>query len=432
MIYNLSRLLIIISFFHGVFIYLGIPNIVYKFIITLLTLILFVILIILNKKYKRYSRIDNNITTFIKIYFFLILISGFVNKSDYISFLSYIIYFLPGVILYFLIRKNFFTQNQIIKIFNLFFALFAIQIFATIIKFFVWGTSEAVVGTIHFSAGSLNTIIPLIAISFLASLFFINKSKVIYVIAIIGFLFMAWTGEKRGIYFYLIIVGILFFFFYLRVNNLNILSRFKSLLLGFPFISILLAIVFYFGVRYSPTLNPDRKMGGRFDLEYVINYAQNYSTQTNEEGLGRGRVSGFQTVLSTIIAKDSRTILLGYGPDELIGLTNADNKNEKYGVASLLGVNGWSTALISTGFLGAISFTLFYLFALRKLLLFTTIERDLYWKSISFGTFMIFIVVLLDFFTYTKASFTSVPINILIFTLLSIIFNRNEAILKYN
>ena len=242
---------------------------------------------------------------------------------------------------------------------------------------------------------------------------------------------MGWTGEKRGIYFYLIILSFFSIISYSRLNSSNAFSKLKSIFFKIPVLILSVSIILYLGVKFSPTLNPEGIMGGSFDIEYIINYIYNYSYQSNEDGFGGGRASALISSFSFFINEsDFKTLLFGMGPDVLIGNTFDDGSQYDFGVASYMGINGWTTSLMSTGFLGAITFTLTYIYIMYKTFKITLIENDKYWKAISFGLHLMCFVFMLDFFTYTKASFHSVPLNITLFYFFSVLTNRN-SVMKY-
>ena len=148
-----------------------------------------------------------------------------------------------------------------------------------------------------------------------------------------------------------------------------------------------------------------------------------YSLRVNN-GVAGGRLSGLSAIYSNVLNQNTATKLIGYGPDSIIGETNIDKSQYKYGVSSYIGVNGWSMALVSIGFLGAISITFFYLIISIHTYKFSKIITDPYWKSISFATFLISIVFFLDFFTYTRSFFNSIPLNITLLYFYGILYNK--------
>ena len=414
------KLLIILSFCQGLLFYLGFSTIVYKTII--IGISTFVLLVVLLMKSK--SNTFDRLLIIYLLYILIIFLSSIINTSQLKDIVSYTYYSLPAVIVYLFLQKVKFTEKEIFNLNKLMFWLMIIQIFASVIKLIVWGTTEAVVGTIHYSGGSLNTIVPLIGIAMLGSFYLIFKKKRVYLFLILGFMFMAWTGEKRGIYFYLIIVMAFSLFSY---NFLIKKVKASNIVLFVIFFVPLSMLTLYFGARYAPTLNPENIMGGTFDIDHIYNYALHYTTQTDNYGYANGRFSGLFAVFNSVIEGDLQSLFLGRGPGELLGKGDeAYNTYYRYNLASMLGVNGWSTALISLGFIGAILVVMFYLKIGRFAYRFVKKEKDLYWKAIGFGTYVIVFIFFLDFFTYTRSFYHSIPLNLGLLYFFGVLSRRNR------
>lgn len=414
------KLFIILCFCQGLFFYLGVPNIGYKFIIVSFTFFSFVIVIAIGNKTKKVDKIIN----YYLLYLAIILISAAFNNSAIKDIISYALYSLPAIVVYVFIQKVNFSELQVYKLNKLVFNIMIFQIIASVIKIFIWGTSEAVVGTIHFSGGSLNTVVPLTGISMLLAFYLFHKRSRIYLFLMLGFMFMAWTGEKRGIYFYLIIVlafSLFSYNFMVKKVKLSRIFLFVVLFIPLSFTTI------YFGAKYAPTLNPENTMGGSFDIDHIINYAVEYTTQTDKNGYSDGRFSGLSSVFNTVIEGDLQSLFIGNGPGELLGKGDEDfNTFTKYNLGSMLGINGWSTALISLGFLGAIAVVLFYFAILKFAYQFVKRENNTYWKAIGFGVYIIVFVFFLDFFTYTRSFYHSIPLNVGLLYFYAVIHRRDR------
>ena len=124
---------------------------------------------------------------------------------------------------------------------------------------------------------------------------------------------------------------------------------------------------------------------------------------------------------------DASSFLIGDGPGTLLGIQDVRYNDiaARYMVSTLgLGVNGWSTALISLGFIGAITITSIYFYILTVSYKQTKIEITPYWKAICFGTFLISTIFFMDFFTYSRSFYHTIPLNIILFYLIGIIERR--------
>ena len=414
------KIFIVFSFCQGLLFYVGIPATIYKTIIVLLScIILFFTIVIKRKTYAL-----DILLIFYWLYVLTIIVSSYINSSSIKDAVSYTFYSLPGVITYMYIKRIKFSELELIKMNKLVFWIMISQIIASVFKLIIWGTSEAVVGTIHFSGGSLNTIVPLLGISMLISFYLIQSKSKVYLYLILGFMFMAAVGEKRGIYFYLIIV--LAFSLYSHNFLINKVKA-SNIILFFVLFIPLSFFTLYFGARFAPTLNPENIIGGSFNPEFIYSYAVEYTTQTDMYGYANGRFSGLFTIFNTVIDGNLKSLFIGEGPGELLGKGDeASDTYYKYNLASMLGVNGWSTALISLGFIGAILVVIFYFIIGKFSFNFAKKEKDPYWKAIGFGTYILTFVFFLDFFTYTRSFYHSIPLNLGLLYFYGVLYKKNR------
>jgi hypothetical protein len=409
------KLFILFSFCQGLLFYFGFPSGVFKSIMLVLSINCILVLGTTNGIKIKSDKILN----IFGIYIIVVFVSSILNSFELKSTISFLLYQLPSIIVFAFVRNVNLNQLQVIKLNRLFVIIFIFQILVSFFKLILFGTSEAIVGTIHYSGGSLNTIVPLVAISMLISFYIFYEKKKLFILLILGFLFMGWTGEKRGIYFYFILLITFTYYFNILLNNK---IKIKNLLKNFTILVPVIVAIIYFGVRFSPTLNPEHRMGGRFDLEYLYDYTYEYSTQVDKYGYSDGRLSGIPTIFFSIMSSDILVILFGHGPNELLGIGDWDRDIYlKYGIASMIGVNGWSTALISTGIIGALIISYFYLRISIFTYKFAKNEIDPYWKAIGFGSFLITLVFFMDFFTYTRSFYHSIPLNITLLYLYGIL-----------
>lgn len=313
-----------------------------------------------------------------------------------------------GYIVYIIILNHQFTAKEFSRILNFMFATMLIQIVASVIKVVLWGVFEKSVGTIHFLAGGLNTILPLCFIAIVLSLFLIYKRKAYYLLLIPGFLFIAWAGDKRGIYFYLPVVLIMVYTLYSIYEKGSIGVVF--LIRTFFLIVLPVAMIFYLGVRLQPTLNRENVTWGKFELEYVLDYASNYSTGYTPDNRAAGRVASYNEIV-TIFAdtKEIEIFLFGYGSDKVIGVTEAEFSffRDSFNVSQSLALSGFTTYLISQGVLGVFALLFFFYSILR--ITFSIQKKKIqsrFHRALNFAAIIITLVYMLDFFTYSKSTIT--------------------------
>lgn len=372
---------------------------------------------------RMYVRKGTNYFVFLySVYAFSLFISYYLSQSTVKDTFSWYMYSFPGFTLFLFMTTQKIDSDQIKRFNNLFFYIAVFQIFYSIMKLILKGTSETVAGTLHFTNGSLNTIFPLMAIAMVISFYLYYGKKKRYLFLVLGFLLMSWAGEKRAVYFYLIFLIIVSYLMLMRFNRLG----YGRIIYGLGIVSVLALMMVYASSKLNYTLNPEGKYGGSFNLLYIIDYAYKYYYQYNQLGFAAGRLSGFFAIMDNMYNADTITQIFGHGPSEIIGKTDTDYNQYKFGVSSFLGINGFSSSLLSLGFFGAALTTVLYFSIIIYAYNFTKLEFDPYWKSIGFGTFLIMVIFFLDFFTYGRSSLHTICINNIIFYFLSVLVVRDS------
>jgi hypothetical protein len=184
----------------------------------------------------------------------------------------------------------FFILNQIVSkrpeeltIFRkLLFDLLTIQIILSFIKIFTIGLIESTVGSLANIGGGPAALLPVLGFIILwqykRGRFKWKDWLYVFFLVFIGF-----ASVKRAVWF--IVPAIIFLFDYYVGGRINI----RRLL----YAAMVVPLIFYLGVRLNPTLNKEGKIGGSFDVKYVLSYAQRYSfgktSETDEFKVGEGR-----------------------------------------------------------------------------------------------------------------------------------------------
>lgn len=416
-------LLIIVSFFKGIIELLGISSTITNSIIqTLVLLFVLIVYLTCHENKRRFQLIG--IRLFI-IYSTIVLISAIVNNSNWFGSYSFYRHTLNAYLV-FLGILNLKTKNDEIKKINgLIIILSILQIIASIAKYLIVGRLEHYIGTISVSAGTYSTIFPLIAITFLLSIYLLYKKKPIIFLFILGFLFMGWVGGKRGIFFFLPILMLFIFIYYNRIINRTIIKKIRRIPTIFLFV-LLGFTIFYFGSRLSPSLNPENKFWGSFDLEYITDFIweYNYRSQSDiDEYKGRG--GGTRVIIQSLTnANNLGNQLFGYGPSRLINISRLEGAELFDFQYENITITGFSFYLLSIGILGTISIILFYYWFAKRIYIIAKLESNSYFKTLAFGTLITSIIFFIDFFTYSRAFIHSILFNLIYFYLAAISFKR--------
>ncbi len=176
-------------------------------------------------------------------------------------------------LLYFLIYDAVYNRKQSQTLLQCFYKIILIQIIISLWKLFLFQRQiEGLVGTLSVIGGAMGTSLPILG--FIILYFYrdgrLSKWDWLFVA---GLMLIGYTTGKRAIWFILPIV-ITAFLVYVRGMRLN-----KYLILGI----CAAPIVFYFGARLTPSLNPENQVWGSFDLDHIFDYAETY--QFGKEGL---------------------------------------------------------------------------------------------------------------------------------------------------
>ena len=420
-----THLLIIIfsiAFLQGVLTLIGIKQLHYQFVLEFAILLFFINSLYYKKKINRKYEIPG-IAYFI-IYLLCVYFSYRLNNSElYTSVL-----FSRNILVYYLFFLGIINCNyneiKIIKINKLIIIFFLLQIPASIVKYFLIGQKELYIGTISINAGTLSTIVPLFCIGFITS-YYLNKNKNIYIFICLlaGFVFMSFVGAKRAFFLLLpFIIGMTYLF---SSRKKMILSGILSLKL-ILFTGIIGFLVIYAGSMIIPSFNPEDKIGGSFDPEYMINFTTRY---LNKYGYGGGVATGrlSSTGESFYNVLENRP-LFGYGPDALYGsATSYIGKGMKYNIAG--GRTGFTFHVISVGFLGTLALISFYIYLTSKFFKIKINSLSLYYRTLFIGAKVATALFFIDFFTYSRVSMYNYIPGLIIFYLWGIYhkkFSRNS------
>ena len=349
---QLFLVFIILIFFNGFFAFLGkeIWNI-YKIVILLISVIFI----------SRYNLLNIAKTKFVKFSFYLFsitfILTAYLN-GDYfiIIFSQYAKYFILFVGFLFLYKvRNIEADRQVIS--KIIFEILLFQIVFSIIKYFTIGMDESTVGSISEQGGAAATSLPVLGYIFLwlKRNGYLRRKDWIF---ILGLIFIGFVSLKRAMWFIMpIIIGL--FMLYVPGKRIS----FRLVLLGL----LAVPMVFYFGVRLSPTLNPENKIGGIFDFNYVLDYAQKYNLGEENSDKKSGRANAAAYIYNKISTNSiTKTEWLGYGLRYMYTTDYEEFRNLDLGITNKGSATGVFQTMVVSGFLGILTTVLFALSMLVK------------------------------------------------------------------
>ena len=284
--------------------------------------------------------------------------------------------------------------------------LFTEQILAAIYKLIFLGSSEKIVGTISTDSGGIATLFPLIGISLTFHIYQLTKKRKYFFLTPL-FLIISYLSHKMAILFYMPILFIYSIITYNKYynNSLIFFTHLKKFIIYAPLVFVMI----YFMVRLNPRANIEQKAWGSFDLYYLKNEVERYTTK-NKHVAGRhysGRFSAFNLYLKDFIDRPLPNMLIGNGPGSVIKSSflkgNYVDFTDKFGYGAKLG-SLWFLEQI--GLLGLIVFVYLQLVIYSKIKTSKNNSPLLILHSRS-----LMLIFILDFFTYSSVFIISAPIT---------------------
>lgn len=267
---NISLLFILLSW-PRVFIFYGktIEN-MYKIAMLLLCIYFFYQLY----TYRTYQKRERWLLVAFTLFSIQFILSVFLYTQNTITIvLSQYSRYVEILLLYFIVKHTIYNGKGE-RLLALFYDIGLMQIIISVFKMFAIGWQlEGLVGSFTIIGGAMGTTIPIL---WFINLWYYRKGQLgkwdwLYVL---GLLLVGFTTGKRAVMFILPVVVAAFMIYVPKL-------RLKGSTIAMTI--LLVPLLLYFGVRLTPTLNPEHKIWGSFDWEYAMGYAETY--QFGKEGL---------------------------------------------------------------------------------------------------------------------------------------------------
>ncbi len=222
-------------------------------------------------KYNAFSRFvkgDGLITMTFILFSIIFLTAAWLNNDSWTIMLSQYSRYVITYCLWFIVRQFILKNHDNLKELNKFtYNLILIQILVSMAKFIIFqGRSiESLVGTMSLTGGAMGTTIPILGF---IVLWFYRKGNLGWKdwLFVVGLMLIGYTTGKRAVWFILPVVVAAFMMYVPKI-------KFNKTLIAALLLS---PAVFYFGARLTPILNPENKVWGSFDIDYVFDYADTY------------------------------------------------------------------------------------------------------------------------------------------------------------
>lgn len=222
---------------------------------------------------------------------------------------------------------------------------------------------EGMVGTFGgVRGGGTGTGAPLMALCWVALNTNMQFSKVSHWLFLVGLLMIGVATGKRAV---IMLYPLLFLFLSVFVCRQRFNMRYVLMVV------CMIPALLYVGVRLTPTLNPDGKVWGRFDLEHLIEYTKDYSGGETIENTAltnqtvykyEGRLGAVKLIWDKVINIDKYDTITLLGEGVRQAYSSVDNREaynafgQRYGLNHRGDLTGIFFLYIAIGLVGVALF----------------------------------------------------------------------------
>ena len=400
--YKTTYLLFILAFFKGILELIGITETYLQISIDILIVSIFLISLIFMIERRDIIVLGSKISI---IFFLFIIVSFLLTDVTSLHLTLFLRKFYIYIIFLYALMNIKFEEEEKEHLLKLLIILFLIQIPAAFIKLIVLGgTLEKIVGTMSVAEGSLATIMPLFGISYAISLY-LHRKEIKYIIFILLFMSIGLISNKLGILFYIFILFISLTLLYAKKMTNSFLFNIEFLK-NISKVILYLLIIFALFVSINPRANPEHKVGGSINIDYLIKFTQEYNSLKLKGSKVQGDGRGDAPLLAFKRLENGglMNILIGYGPGDIVKSAYLPYKNpllEKYNIG-YGGRLGMVWMMMQLGLIGTMIFVIFQIslfIKVYKKYSQVTKEEDVLKILSMLGIIIIFFI---DFFTYSS------------------------------
>lgn len=264
--------------------------------------------------------------------------------------------FIP--VCFLLVMKDIASKGEIESLFWTFWELVGLQILFSLFKMvLIGGFLEGWVGSLSgVNGGGMGTSLPLLGLILFALKTDLKISTLQDVLFLIGLLLLGFATGKRAVW---ILFPALFVLLGLYAYREHLAHKLIIIALSVP-------LMLYAGLRLTPTLNPEREVGGSFDPEFALDYGLKYSAGIDDKHedvqSGVGRLGAVNWMWQRLEKMDKPT-LFGSGLEYMIYADHKDYSNQSYyqGIRTRGSITGIVNMFMTIGLIGVILYFLFVL-----------------------------------------------------------------------
>jgi len=269
---NKLSFIIVLIFWGGLFAFIGTTFFnLYKIFVVAYCLFLFG-----DKVFKRFNSHEKYINAFFAFFTISFWISYFYNGGGITTILSqYAFKFGLAFLIYHGFKDVVYNTGKKEYLKYLLLQILYVQVVLSVIKILLFGFAfEQHVGSMAFGGAGVAVVMPILGLIFY---WLIHKGKLTLRdwLIVSSFLLIGLASGKRAP----VILFPLFALLLVGYGRGKLLFNLSNIVIILP----LALFLFYLGARVTPSLNPDNKVGGRFDFEHIINYSIEYNFGTSDQ-----------------------------------------------------------------------------------------------------------------------------------------------------
>ncbi len=351
---------------------------------TFIPVVLFIISL-----FKHGFRIKLNDIYWFFIFLLIVSFSIIINESNILDSILNLRWLILPLFVFLFMMNEIWTDDELKEILRFIFLISIIHIPIGFIKYFILGwDGEWPIGLIGYSYSTPFILIFLCAV---ISFLYIYR-KPTYIIYFLGAILMAIASGKRALVFLIPI----FIFVSIIFNNKNIIVAIRSFILFFIFAPIFFVVL----VKASPSLNPEKKFWGSFNVSHIVNYSTEYTSSQRKRLFNRS--SNRNTTTAYVIEKISEnpiSIFFGYGGDILSKSgSKKQNNNDAYYIE--YGHTGFTWLSFQFGIISAFLWFYFFIRFYFKSRLINRYSNDKFWISYSKSVMLAALILSIVQFSY--------------------------------
>lgn len=380
--------------------------------------------VVLLSRYQFQEKDKRSLLLFLPFFFYFVFLSIWGHNDNVGLVVSQILkYVIPIMTLF--VMDGYVARYQmrgLIILNRIFNHIILAQIFFCFVKLvLIQATLEGWVGSMTgIRGGGAGTSFPLLCLLWLAinTRMEFSRKNILYAV---GFLFIGFMTGKRAIWLLFPLLYMILLMVY-RMRNIKQMSKYllPTIVLG--------SIFFYFGLRLSPTLNPEHKVWGSFDPVYAYEYALKYSGgETTESGQvqvneGDGRLGAVVLFWNDLIdiSHYNKVVFWGKGNESIkyYDESKYNNREANFGVSYRGGITRIVFMYFSIGIIGVLLFFIYFIPILCRV-------RNIRMRWVVIGT------VLFDFIFYNGQIIDMFMMQSMLFFIVVMLSFKSKLYTKY-